>query len=70
MPATVAAMPTALPATTVPGSAVVTAATMLSERRSTSNGECKCRDYCQQDAFHDHLLDDVILDLTQEAKFG
>jgi hypothetical protein len=70
MKATVASMPTAMPATTLPGSAVVSAATVLSKCRSASNGECKCRDYCQQDAFHDHLLDDVILDLTREAKFG
>jgi hypothetical protein len=60
-----------MPATAMPTTTAVSTATMLlSDCRSTSNGECKCRDYCQQDAFHDHLLDDVILDLTQEAKFG
>jgi hypothetical protein len=67
-------MPTAMPATTMSATTVsaatVSAATMLSKCRSASNGERKCRDHCQQDAFHDHLLDDVILDLTQEAKFG
>jgi hypothetical protein len=66
-------MPTAMPATTMSATvsaATVSAATMLSKCRSASNGERKCRDHCQQDAFHDHLLDDVILDLTREAKFG
>jgi hypothetical protein len=57
-------------ATTVPAPAAVSAATMLSECRSAPDGERKSRDHCQYDAFHDHLLDDVILDLTPEAKFG
>jgi hypothetical protein len=58
------AMPaaTALPAPALPA--------VLGEGRSTTKGEPKRRNHCQQNTFHDHLLDDTILDLTHKTKFG